>query len=341
MRVAAALLLVTLAGVARGQTIQVSGTVVDERQAPISGATVRLTGDRSATTGANGRFEFSDAIAGRYLITATAIGHQLQTIDISIQRDTSLTIMLPRRSVTLDTVVVRPRSVRIKGTAVDSASGDFLLQAQATLYPGGRFVGAVSGVFVFDSVPPGPTTLVIEAYEHLPAQVELDLVHDTVFRVRMGVDSVALRMTAMQVRRLEQRSHGIAMPTTSLNRDALQREGASNLYELLMRRIYADQYAMRQTFVNPPDSACYFVDESKVALQTLEGMQPELVERIEIYRSAGAPAPSLGRRSAGTRNFGTVKMVRIYTKRYVSTLPRQDVLPRIVYMGTGLKPTCQ
>ena len=139
MRVAAALLLVTLAGVARSQTIRVSGTVVDERQAPISGAIVRLTGDRSTTTGVNGRFEFGD---DRYLITA-------------------------------------------------------------------------------------------------------------------------------------------------------------------------------------------------------EGMQPGLVERIESYRSAGAPAPSLRARTANTRNFGTLKMVRIYTRRYVSTLPRQDVLPRIVYMGTGLKPTCQ
>ena len=79
------------------------------------------------------------------------------------------------------------------------------------------------------------------------------------------------------------------------------------------------------------------MDESKVALQALEGMQPELVERIEIYRSAGAPSPSFRARKASTRNFGAVKMVRIYTKRYVSTLPRQDVLPLIVYMGHWAK----
>jgi len=320
------------------QTVRISGTVVDERQSPVANATVRLTGDASSTTSANGRFEFASAIPGHYLITVTAIGHQMRTFEASIARDTNLTIVLERRSVMLDTVVVRPRNLRIRATAVDSATGDFLVQAQATLYPSARFIGATSGVVVFDSVSPGPVTIVVEGYEHLPKRLELDLTRDTTFRVLLGIDSVALRMTAMQVKRLEQRSHAIPIPTTALNRDAVKREGATNLFELVMRRIDGDPAAVRKTSGRPPDATCYFVDDSKVALLALEGMLPELVERIEIYRSSGPPAPSF--RGGSGRNRGTATMVRIYTKRYVATLPRTEVLPRIVYIGSGLTPSC-
>ena len=332
------LLLVGVA--AEAQTARVSGVVVDERQTPVAGATVRLTGDRSVTVGANGRFEFADAIPGRYVITVTSIGFQLRSVDLTVTRDTTLRIVMTRRSVTLDTVIVRPRNLRVKATAVDASTGDFLLQAQATLYPGARFMGAVSGVFVFDSVSPGPTSIVVEALEHLPVRVDIALMRDSVFRVPMEVDSVALRMTAMQVRRLEQRSHSIAMPTTSLNRDAIKREGVGNLFELLMRRSFEDPAVARQLFINTADSGCFFVDDNKVPFQALEGMVPELVERIEIYRSGGAEAPTFQKRPFTKRNFGVVRMVRVYTRRFVATLPRQEKLPRIVFMGTGLRPTC-
>jgi hypothetical protein len=332
--------LLVIAAAAQAQTVRVAGVVVDERQLPISGATVRLTGDLSARTDQSGRFEFGAAVPGRYVITTTSIGFELKSLDLTVARDTSLTIVLNHRTVTLDTMVVRPRNLRIKATAVDSATGDFLMQAQATLYPGGRLVGATSGVLVFDSVSAGPVTIVVEALEHLPLRVELALNRDTTFRVPLGIDSIALRMTAIQVKRLEERSRAISMPTTALNRQAIKREGASTLHELLSRRIYEDPMLARKSFDSPPEDGCYFVDDVKVARGVLDGMIPELVERIEIYRGAGAPPPKFTSRPKTDRNFGTAQMVRIYTKRFVATLPRQTNLPPVLYMGTGLKPTC-
>jgi hypothetical protein len=328
------------AGIASAQTVRVSGVVVDERQLPIQGATVRLTGEASTTTRADGGFTFADAIPGRYLLTVSSIGFELRSIELTIARDTSLSIVMTRRAVTLDTVRIRPRNLRIKATAVDSSTGDFLLQAQATLYPGGMFVSGVSGVFVFDSVSPGPVTIIVEALEHLPARIQLDLARDTAFRVAMGLDSVALRMTDVQVKRLEQRTHGIPMLMKALNRDAIKRESASTLHELLTRRAFEDPQAARRAFVNPPEAGCYFVDDVKVSRGVFDAMLPELVERVEIYRSAGAPAPKLSGRPKGERNFGMVQMFRVYTKRYVATLPRQRNLPRIEFSGSGLSPTC-
>jgi hypothetical protein len=329
-----------LAAIAQAQTVRISGTIVDERQLPIQGATVRLTGDTATTTLSDGRFTFANVIPGRHVLTVSSMGFGFRSIDVTITRDTSLSIVMTRRTVTLDTVVVRPRSLRIKATAVDSASGDFLLQAQGILYPGSLSASAVSGVIVFDSVSPGSVTIVFEALEHLPARIELNVNRDTIFRVAMGVDSVALRMTALQVKRLEQRTHSISMPTTSLNRDAIKREEAATLHELLTRRAFEDPQAARRTFEVPPDAGCYFVDDVKVSRGVFDGMLPELIERVEIFRSAGPPAPKLSGRTKGERNFGSVQMFRVYTKRYVATLPRQRNLPRIQFSGTGLKPSC-
>jgi hypothetical protein len=329
------------AATATAQTARVSGRVFEEgRGTPVPNATVRLNGAPDQVTDSLGRFEFTQVSPGRYIFAIAAIGYRFRAVEATIERDTTLLVGMTRRVTTLDTMVVRPGGVRIRGMAVDSASGDPLIQAQAILYPGGKLVGAVSGTFSFDSVAPGPVTIIVEGAEHLPIRVEMDVDRDTSFHVKMGVDSVSLRMIAAQVRRLEQRTHAVPMPSKSLNRDAIAGEGATNLNELILRRAYEDPVAVRASFSNPPDSGCYFVDDTKVPRAVLAGMVPELVERIEIYRSAGGPPPSMVGRKTSNRNFGGVLMVRVYTKRYVAALPRQQNLSKVVYMNTGTRPTC-
>ena len=314
----------------RAQTVGVSGTVVDERQLPVAGATVRLTGDTAVTTTSTGRFAFERTVPGRHVLTVAAVGFQLRVLELSVSRDTSLSITMMRLAITLDTVVVRPRNIRIKATAVDSATGDFLMQAQASLYPGGRFLGAISGTVVFDSVSPGPTSIVFEAFEHLPKRVDLNAEHDTSFRVKLGIDSVALRMIAVQVQRIARRSQSISMPTTSLNRDAIKREGTMSIGELIHRRAYG--------FIDT--AACYYVDDIRVDSMDVIQLLPELVERVELFRRGGAESPDFKMRSKTARTFGNVQMIRVYTRRYVATLPRKETLPNVVFMRNGLRFTC-
>src|SRR3954464_3633107 len=204
------------------QTVRVSGRVLEEgRGTPVGGATVRLTGSTARLTDSTGQFQFGDVVPGRYIVTVSSIGYRLRTVELNVTRDTSVVFQLTRRVVSLDTVVVRPKYLRIKGTAVDSASGDNLLQAQATLYPGSRFIGAQSGTFIFDSVSPGPITIVVEGAEPLPVRVEFDASRDTAFRVKMGIDSVSLKMIALQVMRLQQRAQETPYTLRSFNRDLI------------------------------------------------------------------------------------------------------------------------
>ena len=62
---------------ARAQTVQVSGTVVDETGAGVPGATVQLAGPSSrefATSGQGGAYQFSSVAPGTYQLTATIVG---------------------------------------------------------------------------------------------------------------------------------------------------------------------------------------------------------------------------------------------------------------------------
>jgi hypothetical protein len=61
----------------------------------------------------------------------------------------------------------------------------------------------------------------------------------------------------------------------------------------------------------------------KVLPGVLAGMLPELVERVEIY---------------GTPRRAT--MIRVYTKRYVSTLLGRETVPGVFFEGKGVTPQC-
>jgi hypothetical protein len=319
MRIRIACAMLAFATTVGAQTARVSGRIVEEgRGTPVVNATVRLSGSPDQVTDSLGRFEFTNVFPRRYIVTVASIGYRFKTVETTIERDTTLLIAMTRRVATLDTMVVRPRYVRVRGTAVDSATGDALMQAQAILYPDHEFVGAVSGTFRFDSVAPGPVTIIVEAAEHLPVRVELDLSRDTSFRVKMGVDSIALRMIALQVMRLEKRAQAVPFTMHSYNRAAIMEHPVMSMGEFVARKTF-QKYDPRRPVRSALDT-CYFIDDNRVMREVLEAMLPELIERIEIYAKGN--------------------MIRVYTKRYVSSLISQQGIGKVAYVPTSTRTTC-
>lgn len=308
---AAILTMAMMPQAAASQTATVSGVVVQSAGgAPINGATVRLTGLPLATTNADGRFTISGIALGRYTATAQAVGYRVNAFAFTVAGDTTLRIALDRVAVRLDTVVVRAGDLTIDGHVRDATTHTRLLDARVTLFPGDRTIGAMSGGFRITEVPRGEVTIVVDGFQHLPREITFTASKDTSLTIDLDIDSVALRMTAVQLKRLEQRSNAVMMVHQALTGDDLRTSGSMSVYEYFKRRVAP---------MKPPpldstaDDECIFYDDVRIAPDQLVGIPMETVERIEIY---GAQRD----------------MIRVYTTEYVSSLMAERQIPRIVLM---------
>jgi hypothetical protein len=302
--------------------IRVSGRVVEESTGtPVGGATVRLTGsDSTMTTGVSGTFAFASVTAGRFLLTVAAPAYEFRSIAIESYTDTVINIAVRSRITALDPMIVRPRTIRIKGTVVDSTTGEPILFAQASLFPAGRYDGVSNiGDFSFKDVPVGPTTLIFEALEHVPVVVTLDAMRDTTIAVKLPIDSVAVRMMAVQAMRLAERARSQPYVLRAYNADLIAKENRSTVGELVDRMMVVS-YDPRRRAETSPDDACVFYDDRKVAPAMLDGMSPEIIQRVEIYAHGG--------------------MIRVYSKRYVMSLTRRANLRLVTYLPIGLRTAC-
>ena len=319
-RVALAALLFVPA-VLSSQAVRINGTVVDERLQPIRGATLSLTGaDSTLTTGPSGAFQFEGLFPNGMILTVSAPGFEFRSIPLS-PGNTTLTITMKPSITRLDAMIVRPKRFRIKGQVVDDRTGEPILFARVSLFPERRATDASNvGDFKFDTVAAGPVTIVAEAIEHLPVQVQLNPTRDTTIKIRLPIDSVAVRMMAQQVTRLVKRS--LAVPHNLRTADArtIQREARSSIAEMVDRLLIRP---MNRRTLNSKsaDDACVFLDDRKIAPGMLIGIYPEIVERVEVY-NRGA-------------------MIRVYTKRYVMSLTAQDQLRKVLYLPIGMRPVCE
>lgn len=301
------------------QAITVSGVVVRaDRSTPIARATVQLSGVTPATTTPDGRFTIREVPPGRYSVTAQAIGYRVSTFAATVTADTTLEIALEPIPTSLDTVRVRAGTVSIEGRVRDASTETRLLRAQVTIHPGGRTIGAMSGSFTIRDAPRGDVTLVATALHHLPQQVTFFATNDTSLTIDLEIDSVALRMTDVQVARLATRAQAVPYAQQTIGREEVQRSGAMTVATLLQRRL---PNSIRD---RPPykDRPCVFYDDSPVPFDVMVGVPMETVERIEIFGSRG-------------------EMIRVYSTPYVASLMRERMLPRILYMSNGLRPVCR
>jgi hypothetical protein len=289
---------------------------------PISGALVRLTGsDTTMTTGPSGTFAFGGVLAGKFIVTVAAPSYAYVSLPLEAYSDTIVTVAMRQRVVALDPMVVRPSQVKIKGTVLDSATGEPILFAQVTVFPEGRYVDASNiGRFTLDKVSSGPVMIVAEAVEHLPMAVQLDAARDTTITFRLAIDSIALKMTARQILRLKQRAQSFPLALRELNRKDIIDQHTMNMGELLRRQVFDKSDSPRN---RRPLASCVYLDDKPVDDQILDALDPEMFERVEIIGSAT-----------------TAKIIAVYTKRYVYSLARQASLNGVRYQQNGVAVVC-
>jgi hypothetical protein len=136
----------------------------------------------------------------------------------------------------------------------------------------------------------------------------------------MGVDSVALRMIAMQVKRLQVRMQSFPFTVRAFNRDRLMEHPVMSVGEFVDRSLHRLPNAAKRA-IQPAQSACVFVDDRKVEPAMIDALLPELIERVEVYQNG--------------------VMVRVYTKRYVASLIGKTGLGKATYMSIGTGVVCE
>ncbi|MDR0543765.1 MAG: TonB-dependent receptor [Odoribacteraceae bacterium] len=146
-----------VAGKARGQAREISGTVLDSRERrAVSYATVSIPARGLwAVAGIDGRFAIKGAPRGRVELVASCLGHVKRSMELIIERDTSVVILLEQENLLVETVeVVARRTGNNMATsyAIGRSALDHLQMLQlndvASLLPGGvtnRSVHLASG----------------------------------------------------------------------------------------------------------------------------------------------------------------------------------------------------
>ena len=207
------------------------------------------------------------------MLAVDAVGYRPTVIEVNLRADTTLTVHLDPAPVRLDSIFVQARHITIRGSVRDSATGLKLLHAQATVYPGGLSAGARSGDFTIRNVPSGDSiTVIVEAVEHLPTRITFVANRDTTVDIRMGVDSVALRMLAKQVERLELRARTIPHSVDVLNADALRSSAAGTMDELLRRRLPSSMFSPRPPY-QPTNDLCILYNDKQTSWFALQGIE--------------------------------------------------------------------
>ncbi|MFY0567211.1 carboxypeptidase regulatory-like domain-containing protein [Archangium lansingense] len=146
---------------------RIAGQVVDER-GPVSGATVQVEGDvlgKPVVTDLQGRFALEVPCPRRYILTASDEGRYARQL-------VSLESGLDKEAVTL---LLGPTSIRLSGRVTDT-SDQPIEGAEVSLFGGAlQWMGSARtdarGEFLFERLPPGTYTTIVQAARYEPKEM--------------------------------------------------------------------------------------------------------------------------------------------------------------------------
>lgn len=276
-----------------------TGVVVEGRvleagtTAGIQNAIVELVGHGATLTSAAGTFRFEGVDPRGYVFRVDAFGYASESRFLAVDGYTTVSVPLEIAPLPLDSLVVEPRAIDIKGRVRDPGRGLLLVDAEILtnqIPPTGT---DDHGRFTLDDVfEDVPLRVIVRAFGYVPVDTILLPDEDESYLFELVPDTVVERMIGVQVRRLEERAAG--------RRSALMRP--MNRERLLRYAGHADllttlefEYWRRIGRVG-----CVVLDEEQLlggATSLLWTMLPEELERIEfLFRGA---------------------MLRIYTREFM------------------------
>lgn len=251
--------------------------------------------------GGNGEFRLPDVPVGLHVVTVTALGYQTREVQLDVKGDTAVFIELEVAPVRVDSIVVRSRTITVRGHVFELATGKPVIDAEATI--GARMDRTnFAGNFKVTRVPGGaPVTVEVGAVALFPAQLIITADRDTTIRVGLRPDSVGQAMLDAAVKKIEERSRAVQMTRDQWDREELMRFPRT-IEQLLLQR-----YGRR---VVP---TCLFVNDINMTIggaELLASYITDELERVEV--------------------FGRGSMVRLYTRRFAARKSGTTPLPPIL-----------
>ncbi len=279
--------------VAAQGVVLVQGRVTSSSGSVLEGVRVELEGHAITETSAAGGFRFERVVPGEYSLRIAAVGYVPVVQRLVVRGDTAVTVRLEPIGYRLDSVVVTARTIQVEGRVRDPAGDEVLRYADVftSQSPPTRTDG--HGRFRLKDVWEGtPLALSVAAFGYLPLDTVLIPVDGDRYVFDLRPDTVAQRMIAHQVERIQQRSRGReSVVMRPLDRQALLRSGGGSLLDVLVAR-----YSIHLRRVR-----CVYVDDRllppSMQDEMMGAMNADDAERVEVLFSG--------------------VMLRIYTRAFI------------------------
>jgi Carboxypeptidase regulatory-like domain len=308
------LLMVNHAEAQRG--VVVNGRIVELGGFGVESAVVALAG-REVSTTLGGNFHFENVVTGAYTLRVEALGYAPREIALTVADDTTLLITLEPTPIQLDSLAVHARTITVRGHVAAKDTNEEMIHVEISTGTGELTRTDTRGWFRVQRFPAGPSEwIMVREMGYLPARVTLSAEADTTLEIELQPDSLARRMIATQVARLDAR----ARPWRSPRYRPITRE------QLLWMRNATVLDVVRHWYGLGIDATpCIVVDEEQNfnGMESLTAIYPEEVERIEVVFRGGM-------------------ILRIYTRSFIARMMAGGIeLPRPIFAPGALRPMCR
>jgi len=277
----------------------ISGTVRGTDSVPIADALVQLRRDTDAgkatiyiaRTDEDGSFRINAVEAGRYTMTGKRIGFDSSTIAIDVAETRSRhDLTLGARSFGGDTVRVRARFVGITGVVGDFARMAPLSEATVRVL-GGESPSTTdsSGRFAVELQPGRSYALRVERDGFAPQLLSFTLPADRRIELAVLLDSAASPVKdGWRWAELDQRQRVNRYGSAHIARAELKDTEATNLHVALQYTAAAGDRGL-----TIPRAPCVFIDGAAKPTLTLDAINMDRVEFIELYTRFGDVSSTL------------------------------------------------
>lgn len=309
-------LLVLPAGVAAQASVLVEGRVTSVTGAVIQNAVVALQGQGSVLTDEEGGFRFPGVTPGEYALRAEAFGYVTLSQTIRVVERVSIIVELDIAPFEMDSLVVAPDRIEMKGQVRDDERDVVLRGADIRTNQGHDEQTNNGGRFDIEVWEGAPVMVQIRAFGYLPMDSLIVPQPDSSYSFRLAEDPLVERMIQTEITRIEERAGGrLAVSMRPLNRDDLARWRGATLLELLQS---AYPYQGRRI-------RCVVVNERSLTPESAGGVLETTlardVERIEFLFGGG--------------------MLRVYTREFMRTMLGSGIeLRRATYADMAEPPLC-